>query len=204
MNKDLIGISGKAGSGKNTVASFLQDIDNSFEQKAFAAKLKRIASILTGIPIEQFEDQEFKKTFLDSEWSTYIETMPFADLTKTNMELRMTVRELLQKIGTDCMRGNIHDNVWVNALFADWRGPKMDEHHPSKWIITDVRFPNEYQAIKDRGGIVLRIERPGIELMDHPSETSLDNHEFDYIIYNDGNTPELFSQVLTFYEKIIM
>ena len=52
MNKDLIGISGKAGSGKNTVASFLQDIDKSFEQKAFAAKLKKIASILTGEPIQ--------------------------------------------------------------------------------------------------------------------------------------------------------
>ena len=204
MNKDLIGISGKAGSGKNTVASFLQDIDSSFEQKAFAAKLKKIASILTGEPIQNFEDQEFKKEFLGDEWSTYVEAMPFADLTKTNMELRMTVREFMQKLGTDGLRENLHPNVWVNALFADWRGPKMDEYHPSKWIITDVRFPNEYEAIKDRGGIILRVERTGLELMDHSSETLLDNHHFDYIIYNDGSIPDLFSQVLTFYEKIIM
>lgn len=194
MNKDLIGISGKAGVGKNLVASFLQEIDQSFEQKAFAAKLKRICSILTGEPIQNFEDQEFKKEIMPEEWwyrNGYPDDKP-------------TYRQFLQEVGTDALRDVIHPNIWVNALFADWKGPKMSEYHPSKWIITDVRFPNEYQAIKDRGGIVIRVERPGIELMDHYSETALDNQHFDYVIYNDGSVPDLFSQVLTFYEKIIM
>jgi len=190
MNKDLIGISGKAGVGKNLVASFLQEIDQSFEQKAFAAKLKRICSILTGEPIQNFEDQEFKKEIMPEEW--------------WREDKSITYRQFLQEVATEAMRDVIHPDVWVNALFADWRGPKMSEYHPSKWIITDVRFPNEYQAIKDRGGIVLRVERPGIELMDHYSEIALDDQQFDYVIYNDGSTPDLFSQVLTFYEKIIM
>ena len=64
---NLLGIAGRAGSGKNTVAEMIQKIANGvWEQKAFAGKLKQIASLLTGIPIEKFEDQEFKeKTFVD-------------------------------------------------------------------------------------------------------------------------------------------
>ena len=178
MKHNLIGISGKAGSGKNTVASFLQSIDHSFEQKAFAAKLKQIANILTGIPINMFEDQEFKKTSLGEQWGD------------------ITVRDLLQQIATECMRDCIHPDIWVNALFADYTD--------QCWLVTDVRFPNEYKAIKDRGGIILRIERPGSGANDHISEVALDNHPFDYIIYNDGSTPDLFKQVLTFYETIIM
>lgn len=182
MSVNLIGISGKAGSGKNTVASFLQDIDPSFEQKAFAAKLKEVASILTGVPAHRFEDQEFKKETMPEDW--WREDKP-------------TYRQFLQEVGTDALRNVIHPNIWVNALFADWRGY-------SRWIITDVRFPNEYKAIKDKGGIIVRVDRPGIELMEHPSETLLDDHEFDYLMVNDGDIHNLFKQTLTFHAKIIV
>lgn len=53
------------------------------------------------------------------------------------------------------------------------------------WIITDCRFPNEAQAVKDKGGIIIRIDRPGVNpINDHPSETGLDNWKFDYKIAN--------------------
>lgn len=225
MNKDLIGISGKAGSGKNTVASLLQEIDHSFEQKAFAAKLKEVCSILTGIPAHIFEDQEFKKETMPEEWwYRDVWNDPFKQWSRKNVDTpivgwydhdglveknehrinKPTYRRFLQEVATEAMRDQIHPDVWVNALFADWKGPKMDEYYPSKWIITDVRFPNEYKAIKDRGGIILRVERPGVETMGHVSERALDGHKFDYVIYNDGSMPDLFKQVLTFYEKIIM
>lgn len=56
---------------------------------------------------------------------------------------------------------------------------------PCNWIITDVRFPNEAEAIKDRGGFIIRIDRPGVEPVNaHPSETALDNWDFDYRIAN--------------------
>jgi dephospho-CoA kinase len=67
--KNLIGISGKIGSGKDTVAAIIQELYPQYEVKKFAGKLKDIASILTGIPVEKFEDQEFKKTDLGKEWS---------------------------------------------------------------------------------------------------------------------------------------
>jgi hypothetical protein len=72
-------------------------------------------------------------------------------------------------------------------------------HYPS-WLITDMRFPNELKAIKDKGGISIRVNRhnhpndinPNTE---HPSETALDNEEFDYVIDNNGTIEELIEKV---------
>lgn len=62
----IIAISGKIGSGKSTVGEIIQGLmitnnNEEWELKLFAGKLKQIASLLTGIPVEKFEDQEFKK-----------------------------------------------------------------------------------------------------------------------------------------------
>jgi hypothetical protein len=199
----IIGINGYAGSGKDTVGIIIQYINcinkgnlsiedvikdyndhewwledqSGWEVRKFAGKLKDIASHLTGIDIEKFEDQEFKKTELGPEWSN------------------MTVREFLQKLGTDALRMGLHDNIWVNALFADYKliDYNDDEQpHLPNWIITDVRFPNEAQAIKDKGGIIIRIDRPGISpINNHPSETGLDDWKFDYKIANVSGIFEL-------------
>lgn len=75
----------------------------------------------------------------------------------------------------------------------------------SKWIITDTRFPNELEAIKSRGGITIRVERPaylqqnnaGIIVSTHESETALDTAIFDYVINNNGTIEELIDNVQT-------
>lgn len=83
---------------------------------------------------------------------------------------RYTYRDLLQRIGTNAMRDLIHENVWVNALMGDYKCSckhKMyDDSHvifntcvEPNWIITDMRFPNELNAIEERGGITIRVER---------------------------------------------
>lgn len=198
----LIGISGKIGAGKDTVGVIIRQlaITNNgadWDIRKFAGKLKIVASLLTGISIEKFEDQEFKKTILGPEWGKETKSNPlnaiepFKDITFVEM---MSVRDLLQKLGTEAMRNGLHQNTWVNALFADF---KEDMH----WIITDMRFPNEYKAIKDKGGITIRVNRPGhgtsmVDLASaHPSETALDGFEFDYTINNDGDLDKLISLV---------
>ena len=198
----LIGISGKIGAGKDTVGVIIRQlaITNNgadWDIRKFAGKLKIVASLLTGISIEKFEDQEFKKTILGPEWGKETKSNPlnaiepFKDITFVEM---MSVRDLLQKLGTEAMRNGLHQNVWVNALFADF---KEDMH----WIVTDMRFPNEYKAIKDKGGITIRVNRPGhgTSMTDlasaHPSETALDGFEFDYTINNDGDLEKLISLV---------
>ena len=67
----------------------------------------------------------------------------------------------------------------------------------SQWLITDTRFPNEADAIKERGGIVVRVDR-GLSTGDHPSETALDDYEFDYVIPNTGTIEELIEEVVKF------
>lgn len=190
----IIGVNGYSGSGKDTVGAIIQYLNcrnvgnnpiekvcanyeehewwlyeqSNWEIRKFAGKLKDIASHLTGINVEDFEDQEFKKTNLSREWWT----------TCDEGYQPMTVRDFLQKLGTDALRNGLHPNVWVNALIADY-----DED--SNWIITDTRFPNEAKAIKEKDGIIIRIDRPGVKpINDHESETGLDNWNFDYRIQN--------------------
>lgn len=214
MNKNLLGISAKIGCGKDTFFETLQKkTNNAYENKKFAGKLKLIASILTNIPVENFEDQDFKNTFLSDDWSYVLKDEIITDGIGL-MCKKMTVRDFLQKLGTEAMRDGLHTNVWVNSLFSDYKPEsykqasdflklsfeemvvKRDnfEYHRS-WCITDMRFPNEYDAIKSRNGILIRINRPGVQQSDHSSETSLDNHKFDYVIDNVGTLEEFEKKV---------
>lgn len=131
--------------------------------------------------------------------------------------IKLTPRLLLQLIGTQCFRNIIHENTWVNATMADYKKvftsieleddqEFLDKLYP-KWICTDVRFENEIKAIKDRGGIVIRIERPSVKSDDkHISETALDScTEFDYTLFNNGSLEDLIKTVkeILIIEKII-
>lgn len=233
----IIAISGRMGSGKDTVGKIIQYLtqyhdkingltfeewnkkyflDNGYtwQIKKFAGKLKEIASILTGIPEYKFEDQEFKTTYLDENWNYWYKNnhtiIKKGEAVNEEILHQMTVREFLQKLGTEAMRNGLHYNVWVNALFADYKPPKMSEYNPSNWIITDLRFPNELEAVKQRNGIIIKIVRPTEKNKTtarlHPSETSLDNVKFDYEIINDGEIIDLIEKVKTILitEKIIL
>jgi len=213
----IIGINGKIGSGKDTVGSIIQYLtatdtsdkalgfiklgygiegyhNSTFEIKKFAGKLKQIGSILSGVLVEMFEDQEFKKLNMNPEWG-------------------MTYREFLQKLGTEAMRDGLHTNVWVNALFADYKSEDdyklrnyklfegqeiskedITQKYPN-WIITDMRFPNEMEAIVEKGGLTIRVVRPGTAVGTHPSEIALDGHTMHYDIINDGTIEDLVEKV---------
>lgn len=231
----IIGINGKIGSGKDTVGSIIQYLtaedtgqfclgriqsgksieghhNSTFKIKKFAGKLKTTASLLTGIDVEKFEDQEFKKTNLGPEWDTELEYV-----------IPMTVREFLQKLGTEAMRDGLHTNVWVNALFADYKeqpnkavaeflaaeglsqSMNAGQTELPNWIITDMRFPNEMEAVELRKGVTIKVVRPGTSVGTHPSETALDDAYFDHVISNNGTIQDLVEkvrQILTI-ERII-
>ena len=196
----IIALSGYAKSGKNTVAGIIQYLltkspinlaestlkeysinqwwlegESGWEQKGFADKLKEVASLLTGIPIEKFHDQDFKLTNLPPQWN--------------NHGMPMTVREFLQKLGTDALRDGLHPNTWVNALMSEYK-PDLN------WIITDCRFINEANAVKKENGIIVRVNRMGIvPVNNHSSETGLDGYEFDHVIENYGNFNDLVLKV---------
>lgn len=142
----------------------------------------------------------------------------------------LTPRKLMQLLGTEAGREIIHPNIWVNALFADYQptvygdtakgrgvgGQLLTSEYPN-WIIPDTRFENEAKAIRDRNGILIRINRIkdpredmiGTDLStwkapsSHPSETALDKwKDWDYIIKNDGTLEDLLVKVEEIYNQI--
>ena len=226
----IIGINGKIGSGKDTVGKIIQYLtaneevkkittleewldsddlngrDFNWKIKKFAGKLKQIASLLLGVPVEKFEDQEFKKTYLGKEWNSPY-NIPFSGPDFVKHDGEATVREFLQRLGTEAMRDGLHTNVWVNALFADYKyeihrsevptraAGFIDQHVYPNWIITDMRFENELEAVVNKGGITIRVVRPGTVVGNHPSEVALDGFIMHYEIVNDGSIKDLVERV---------
>lgn len=199
----IISISGRIGSGKDEVGKIIQYLTSpeaiykggyshckdmgfsyevNWEIKKFAGKLKQIASIITGVPVDKFEDQEFKKTNMPECWDKPQQSGRYKALKP------MTYRQFLQEIGTNAMRDNLHSNVWVSALFSDY-------NTSSRWIITDTRFHNELEAVKSIGGITIRVVRPGVKQDNHSSETDLDDAEFDYTVINDVSIDDLVVKI---------
>lgn len=130
---------------------------------------------------------------------------------------KMTPRMLLQILGTECLRDRIHRNAHCNALFVDYidKVPEgtlqetkrwLKDNTVSNWLITDVRFHNEIDEIKERDGFIIRTERQN-ELStgkEHKSETALDNcgyETFNVIIDNNGSISELVKHITQIYES---
>ena len=217
----IIGLSGYIKSGKDTVGQIIQELITKpyefrthddlsevktkqvplFTIKKFAEKLKEVAAIITGVPRERFEDQEFKESYMPLEWNKKVKTGKFTDGEEIIADVPMTYREFLQKLGTDAVRNNLHKDTWVNSAIV---GYDQSKH----WLFTDCRFPNEAKAIKDKGGIIIRINRypPGCSpvFMDRTeSEVSLDDWHFDYTIYNIGSIDDLRGQVKEILKTIV-
>lgn len=153
------------------------DIDlnvlSSWKQKSFAEPLKQILCILYGFKIEDFESEEFKsKELPEAFWYWYMEldggygpiilpyTTPKPPKGYEGLKLiKPTPRMLLQKIGTDLFRNQLHPNWSINALFSEYKPiSNLSQTYPNI-LITDVRFQNEADAVTERGGKLIKVIR---------------------------------------------
>ncbi len=167
----IIALSGYAGAGKDTVADALV-ANYGFVKYAWADTLRLAAAALN--PIVTDHDGELIR------YNDVVEKYGYNDAKFMFPE----VREILQRIGTEVGRNLIGENVWVDATL---RRIERDGNIDADIAITDCRFPNEAHAVKDRGGFIVRVERPGVVAANaHPSETSLDDWPFDLTIGNEG------------------
>lgn len=167
----LIGIKGLAGHGKDTVANFISDyLSSSITQKiSFAEPLKEMVSIITGIPVVD----------IDKNKTTYLP------------EYNLSVRTMLQKVGTDAMRNNLDSDVWIKI--AARRIGQIPKHKIV--VIPDVRFENEMKFIRQNQGVVLCVHRPiGMDdsIYEHVSERGqLMLPDCDHTLVNDGSLEDL-------------
>ena len=171
----IIAICGHKFSGKSTVASLLHNTTG-YEVVSFADKLKDITCILSGCTREDLEDYDFKETQLVPDY-----LRPYC----LNAE-KPTFRAFLQHFGSEVMRG-VNDNIWVDCTLSNC-GKDV--------IISDCRFLNEANAVKAKGGIVIKIVRPDAKASDsHQSETRIDEIDADYTLWNDTTLENLVANV---------
>jgi len=194
--------------------------------KKFATIPKQMLCLMLGCTMKDLENREFKEKELGEEWwyiDIYNKKYPYSrkdEFVQGEIEkhlVKPTVRQFMTTLGTDFGRNMIGKNTWVNALFKqyklednrDFLNPDVDGEYPN-WIITDLRFPNELEAVKDRKGITIRVNRKVknwseaiqyLPSLKHESETALDNAEFDYTIDNDSSIEDLIEKVRLILEQ---
>jgi len=242
-NPNLIGISGKIGSGKDLVSDIIQYLTSSYYKsnysfeyfllerskrndypsylkwkiKKFADAPKEIICILLGCTREQLESQEFKKSLLPEHLCRYniyriaTSKIPFrANISNSELQYIykiekyhikktvITVRDLLIYLANDVFRDGYDSDIWVNTLFNQYKpiygdprieavqGFGADMKYPN-WIITDVRYKNEAEHIKNKGGILIRINRWVDELIPREKVSEMSKKVGIYGIYSDGS-----------------
>jgi hypothetical protein len=167
----VIGLSGYARSGKDTVASIMGDWG--WQRAAFADPIRKAVyklnpQIHDGLRVQDIVDQ--------FGWD------------RAKVEYK-EIRYLLQHMGTEAGRQLYGEQFWIDQTLDS----VPDD---TDVVITDVRFPNEADAIRAIGGEVWRIRRPGTgPVNDHISETAMDDYSFDAIIDNSGTVTDLRESV---------
>ena len=173
----VIGISGVARAGKDSIANILVE-KYGYERRAFADLMKKMAYAQDPL-LEGVRDQGTHITL--AHWVDYHGW----EKAKEHPEVRRT----LQRLGTQVGRDLFGESFWIDQVTKDLT-------IESKVVFSDVRFPNEFEAIKGLGGQIWRVERPGIKAAnDHVSEHALDGHRFDRIVYNSGEIRHLEEMV---------
>lgn len=167
----LIGLSGYARSGKDTVAELLC-LNYGYKRVSFADPMRQALYVLSPkldniVRLSEYVD--------DYGW----------DVAKQNQE----VRRLLQVFGTEVGRKMFGLDFWIDIALKDLSGD-------TQVVISDVRFPNEADAIAKLGGSVWRINRKNHSAVNgHASEHAMDNYMFNHVIYNDETLDDLSDEV---------
>lgn len=208
----IVGISGFIGCGKGTVADQLTG-QYGFRKDSFATSLKDACAALFDWPRNMLEGD----TKESREWREQIDVWWAEKLKIPNFSPRLA----LQLIGTDALRNNFNPDIWFLTLEN-----RIRKNPDQNVVISDVRFPNEIQFIKDQGGVMVKVERgpspvwyetammanKGNSLAKeamiktypsaHFSEWAWVGAKFDYVINNDSTLEFLEAQVKEIISKI--
>lgn len=168
----LLGIVGKKGAGKDTVADHLVT-RHGYEKRAFAAPIKEVCAILFQIPPGSFED--------------------FYEKERVVPRHGLSPRQMMQKLGT-MFREHAPD-FWLRH-FLTWYD-SVSSRRQSRVVVTDIRYQNELDLIKDLGGTILRVVRPEMICVDtHITEQGVDSLTgVDMVIENRGRKEDLWAKV---------
>ncbi|HQR20058.1 MAG TPA: deoxynucleotide monophosphate kinase [Burkholderiaceae bacterium] len=178
----LIGIHGKARSGKDTVAKWFGRERGAF-LSAFAFPIKQAVigmfAPLTGIGWEHFENTELKETGLP--------------------HIGVSPRALAQALGTEFGRECVHPDVWVMMTESYLKSCQVWGKPNQVVVMSDLRFENEAEWLRRNGGTVIHLTRPGADgkvgLQGHASESGIIIETGDIGIHNGGTVEELHAKL---------
>ncbi|MFV1943450.1 deoxynucleotide monophosphate kinase [Pseudomonas luteola] len=177
MRKLLIGLTGRAGSGKTTAAEHIAG-EFCFNEYALAQPIKEAVATLFGQDIG-FAQGEAKEAVIP--W------------------LGKSSRQLQQLLGTEWGRKLVHPDIWLLLAEREWCRTLTG---PAKGlVIGDIRFDNEAKWIKRNGGYIINVFREGVQpVVTHESENGIDPYLIDIWVDNSGSL-EGFAQELEHYVR---
>jgi hypothetical protein len=178
----LVSLTGLAGAGKSTLAEILVT-EHGFEAMSFAEPIYAGLAAMLDIDQEELERRDRKEAPID--W------------------LNKSPRELLQELGTAWGRDRVHRDLWILVLDRRLRMYQALGMDLSRVVITDVRFANEAQYIRARGGYIWQVVRGASTARPHVSEAGVPSHWIDDVIPNTGTLDELRALVARRIERLI-
>lgn len=199
----IIGFAGKAATGKTTAARHVAPLlDRPTQILPMAQLLRdeveaflRDAGAQAFVPLVYGDQDDKVRVFHLDQARAALSCPKWHEFVAANQELQnvagqtaLTVRRILQWWGTEYRRAQDSD-YWTKAWGRKVETLDLDELHV---LVDDVRFMNELQVIREHGGLIVKVERPGFDgANNHASETSLDDyHAWDGILLNDGSLTE--------------
>lgn len=184
----LIGLTGYAGSGKDTAALALTD--RGWVRASFAAKVYEAA--LAFNPLVEIEYNDKLNVFFVDENPLPVRYFPLDEVVRAVGWDRAKrevphVRQILQRMGDEVGRDVLDPDIWVTIAMRSL--PDVDYV-----VFTDVRYDNEAHAIRSEGGVIIQIRRPGVgPVNNHPSERL---PTADYDVVNDSDIALLHMRLL--------
>lgn len=179
----LLGICGKAGVGKDTVADHLVR-EHGYVKYRFADPMKKLLNERFGWTMEQWDNRHWKEDDHDGLWGGRLEDC---------MVATFSPRSWAQWIGTEVGRTIGGPDVWINAMWKQY----MATDFPKPIVVADIRFDNEAASLWARGGDVLHIERPGAAPVEaHVSEAGVGEEWWSCSVLNDGPIDEFLERTV--------
>lgn len=178
----IIGLVGKKGAGKDTVADYIVAKYN-FSKVAFATPLKNVCQAMYDLDARYFNDPNLKEVPVP-QWG-------------------LSPREMMQRVGTDIVRANLGDDFWIKHMNC-----KLSTVPTSNVVISDVRFGNEAQLVISLGGVLIRVQSLDTDTTDlHASEQTQDSIITDFSLLNDhspGGLQKLHNDIDILIEMIML
>lgn len=182
----ILGLIGAKRVGKDAFARTLTE-HRGYARVAFADPLREAALRLDPIVDWDYGCDGYLGTACECDndagpvrLSTIVERHGWEDAKDRYPEVRRT----LERLGTDAIR-TIAPTFWIGASILELT------ERTTPVVVTDVRYPNEADTIRELGGKLVRITRPGAIRSDHIADNSLDDYEADYSVLNDGTLDDL-------------